>query len=100
MFGNVGSILAFRVGADDAEYLEKIFAPIFSAQDLTNIDNANAYLKPLINGLTVKPFNIKTPRYKTGDINISQSIKQLSRLKYARPREEVEKEIHERYEAL
>ena len=100
VFGNVGSILAFRVGADDAEYLEKIFAPVFSAHDLTNIDNANAYFKPLIHGLTVKPFNIKTFPRETGDPLWAESIKQISRLKYARPREEVEKEIHERYSAL
>lgn len=100
VFGNVGSILAYRVGADDAEYLEKIFSPVFSAQDLANIDNFNAYLKPLINGLTVKPFNIKAFPRETGDTAWAESIKQLSRLKYARPREEVEKEIHDRYSAL
>ena len=100
VFGNVGSLVAFRVGNDDAEYLEKVFAPVFSAHDLANIDNFNAYLKPLINNTTVKPFNIKTIPRERGDAAWAESIKQISRLKYARPREEVEKEIHDRYSAL
>jgi len=58
VFGNVGSIIALRVGADDAEYLEKQFAPTFSKEDLMNIDNYRAYVKLLINGQTTKPFNM------------------------------------------
>ena len=59
VFGNVGSILAFRVGADDAEYLENQFKPQLSQSDLINIDNLNANVKLLINGKTSKPFNMK-----------------------------------------
>ncbi|MDP3953396.1 MAG: type IV secretion system DNA-binding domain-containing protein [bacterium] len=59
VFGNVGSVIAFRVGADDAEYLEKQFLPVFTKEDLMNIDNFNAYVKLLINGQTSKPFNMK-----------------------------------------
>jgi len=59
VFGNVGSILAFRVGADDAEFLENQFAPVFTKEDLMNIDNFNAYAKLLINGQTAKPFNMR-----------------------------------------
>lgn len=59
VFGNIGSVIAFRVGADDAEYLEKQFLPVFTKEDLMNIDNFNAYVKLLINGQTTKPFNIR-----------------------------------------
>lgn len=62
VFGNVGSIVAFRVGADDAEYLEEQFLPVFNKEDLMNIDNFNAYVKLLLNGQTTKPFNIKLTR--------------------------------------
>lgn len=60
VFGNVGSMLAFRVGADDAEFLKKQFEPIFTENDLINIDNFNAHVKLLIDGQTTDPFNIKT----------------------------------------
>lgn len=100
VFGNVGNILAFRTGSEDAEFLEKQFAPTFSMQDIANLDNANAYLKPLIGGLTVKPFNIKTYAREKGDPAWADSIKQLSRLKYGKPREEIEAAINSRYEGL
>ncbi len=100
VFGNVGSLLAFRVGADDAEYLEKQFAPVFSASDLTNIDNAEAYIKPLINGQTMKSFNIKTIPRQAGSKEWAEDIKKLSQLKYGTSREEVEAEIKKRYTAL
>ncbi|MDP1629358.1 MAG: TraM recognition domain-containing protein, partial [bacterium] len=60
VFGNVGSMAVFRVGADDAEFLAKQFQPIFSVSDLINIDNYNAYVKLLIGGQTSSPFNIQT----------------------------------------
>ena len=100
IFGNVGSISSFRIGSDDAEYMEKQFAPVFTAQDLLNIDNLNAYLKLLVDGQTSKPFNIKTPLYQAGENQMAQYIKELSRAKYSRPREEVEEEIRKRHRAL
>src|SRR3989344_713208 len=69
VFGNVGSICAFRIGSDDGEYMEKQFAPTFTAPDLLNIDNRNAYLKLLVDGQTTKPFNIKTIAPEAGDKN-------------------------------
>ncbi len=102
VFGNVGSMLAFRIGADDAEVIEKQFAPTFSAHDLANIDNLNAYFKPLINGITTNPFNIKSYPFPPdkGSPEVAEAIKELSRLKYGRPRAEVEAEIMARYEGL
>jgi len=96
VFGNVGSIIAFRVGAQDAEFLKKQFEPTFNEQDLMNIDNFNAYVKLLIHGTTSKPFNIKTFGQEIGDPEMEKNLKQLSSLKYGRPREEIEEEIYRR----
>ncbi len=96
VFGNVGSIVSFRVGAADAEFLVKQFEPVFKDQDLINIDNFNAYVKFLVQGETAKPFNIKTLLSERGDPDQAAKLKELSRVKYGRPREEVEMEIYKR----
>jgi len=99
VFGNVGSIVSFRIGPDDAEFMKNKFEPIFIPQDLINIDNLNAYVSLLINGQTTRPFNIKLETDKVfgaGSLEITNSIKEISRLKYSQPRDEVEKEIQER----
>lgn len=57
IFGNIGSLISFRVGAVDAEYLEKEFAPIFTAEHLVNLDFAQTYLKLMIDGVGSKPFS-------------------------------------------
>ncbi|TSD02581.1 MAG: hypothetical protein Athens071426_455, partial [Parcubacteria group bacterium Athens0714_26] len=72
VFGNVGSIIAFRVGSDDAELLEKQFMPIFSKEDLINMDNFNAAVKLLIEGQASKPFNIKTLMSPRGNTESQQ----------------------------
>ncbi len=97
VFGNVGSIAAFRVGAEDAEYLEKQFAPVFTAKDIMSIDNRNAYLKILANGRPVKPFNIETMAPPQGNRAVVESIKELSYLKYGKERAIVESEILQKY---
>ncbi|MFA6601490.1 MAG: DUF87 domain-containing protein [Candidatus Paceibacterota bacterium] len=97
VFGNVGSIAAFRVGAEDAEYLEKQFAPVFTAKDLMSVDNRNAYLKMLAYGRPVKPFNIETLPPPLGDKSIVQPIKELSYLRYGKERSLVEEEIMQKY---
>lgn len=96
VFGNVGSKIVFRIGAPDAEFLLKEFEPVFSQNDLTNIENFNAYAKILINGQPVKPFNLKTHAKPKGDQELVAHAKELSRLKYGRPRQEVEEEIFRR----
>ena len=100
VFGNVGSIAAFRVGSADAEYLEKQFAPVFTASDLINIDNRNAYARILVNGRPVKAFNIETlppPKGIPGNID---KLKELSYLKYGRERASVEADIMEKYQSI
>jgi hypothetical protein len=93
VFGNVGSLCAFRVGASDAEFLEKQFAPTFKAADLMNIDNRNAYLKLLIDGRPSAPFNIETLPFASGSGENIAQIQDLSALKYGRPRADIEAEI-------
>lgn len=97
VFGNVGSICSFRVGADDAAVLEKQFEPTFAANDLMNIDNRNAYLKPLVGGRPVKPFNITVLPPQKGDPARIEELKNMSYEKFGRDRAEIEKIILEKY---
>src|SRR6201999_92214 len=60
VFGNVGTMIVFRVGAFDAEVLEKEFAPEFTAEDLVNLGFAQIYLKLMIDGVSSKPFSATT----------------------------------------
>jgi len=104
VFGNVGSIVSFRVGPDDAEFLKNKFEPVFSPQDLINIDNLNACVSLLINGQTTRPFNIKLNTENVFSISAGSHeadlVRQISRLKYGRPRAEVEQEIQDRVSAV
>ncbi len=97
VFGNVGSLAVFRVGAEDAEFLESKFKPVFTAKDIMKIDNRNAYVSMLINGQPTKPFNIATFAPPKGNMEMVQALKELSYLKYGRDREEVENEIMDKY---
>ncbi|MDB5204256.1 MAG: hypothetical protein JWP09_284 [Candidatus Taylorbacteria bacterium] len=97
VFGNVGSIAAFRVGADDAEYLEKQFSPVFNAKDLLNLDNRNAYMKMLSDGRPVRPFSIATMPPLKGDEGIVAKLKELSYLTYGRERGLIEAEIANKF---
>jgi GTPase SAR1 family protein len=98
VFGNVGSIASFRVSSEDAEYLEKQFAPVFSVRDLMNIDNLNCYIKMLSAGRPVKPFSLFIPFPPRGDSSYIDKVKELSYLKYGKNRELVEMEIMKKYE--
>lgn len=96
VFGNVGSVVAFRVGAQDSEFLVKQFSPVFTEEDLVNIDNFNAYVKLLANGETTRPFNIRTLKSEAGERTLISELRELSRNKYGRKREEVEEDIYKR----
>ncbi len=96
VFGNVGTMVVFRTGAEDSEVLGKEFSPTFNQFDLVNIDRYNAYVKLMVNGTASKPFNMATmPPRKEGTEEIANAIRQLSRLKYGRARAEVEAELLE-----
>ena len=99
VFGNVGSIASFRVGADDGEYLEKQFDPVFTANDLLNLDNRNAYVKMLANGKPVRPFSMETMPPLKGDMGIVEKLKELSYLTYGKDKSIVEEEIMMKYRA-
>ena len=96
VFGNVGSIIAYRVGPEDAEFLQKQFEPVFTAQDLINVDNYNYFGKLLLNGKSTAPFNLSAPFPTEGSTDIVEPIKELSRLKYGRDRDVIEQEVTER----
>lgn len=97
VFGNVGSMGVFRVGAEDGEFLAKQFEPVFEESDLLNIDNYNAYLKLLIDGQSSRPFNIATSPFQKGNIDFGREAALLSLTKYGRLRTQVEEEIKKKY---
>ncbi len=93
VIGNVGTISSFRIGATDAEFLEKQFEPEFSKYDLINLDNFQYIIKMMIENKVSSPFKVKTIMPKQGNLEIVNSIKKISKLKYSRPRILVEREI-------
>lgn len=97
VFGNVGSLICFRVGPEDAEFMAKQYEPVFSVSDLINIENRYAFIRLMINGTPSRPFTLKG-KPPLGEINTERgaALKQLSKLKYGRDREMAEKEILER----
>jgi hypothetical protein len=97
VFGNVGSMAVFRVGAEDAKVIESQFVPVFGQNDIMNIDNYNCYLRLLANGKPTKPFNIRTLPAPEGNPKQVEYLKQLSYFKYGKSRDEVEQNILERY---
>ena len=96
IFGNVGTMIVFRVGADDAEFLEKEFEPEFTPQDIVNLPNFKIYLKLMIDGVSSRPFSAKTlpPLIKSGNKKVEEEVIKSSRDLYCRPREVVEREIN------
>ncbi|MCS7200957.1 MAG: type IV secretion system DNA-binding domain-containing protein [Patescibacteria group bacterium] len=97
VFGNVGSMIVFRIGVEDAEIFERQFSPVFNKYDLLNIPNYNAYIKLLINGRISEAFNIRTLPPSPVNKQLINQMMELSMLKYGRDREEIEKEIKEKY---
>jgi hypothetical protein len=97
VFGNVGSMAVFRVGPEDASFLEKQFAPVFTANDIMNIENHNAYLRLLSNGIPTPPFSLRTMKPEETDRTYAAQVQEFSVLQYGSPREEVEAQIRARY---
>lgn len=96
VFGNIGSMVIYRVGPEDSEFLEKQVEPVFTRSDLVNVDNHKGFAKILINGVLTKPFNIQGYPPTVGSPEIASAIKELSRLKYGRDAAIVNAEIMER----
>jgi energy-coupling factor transporter ATP-binding protein EcfA2 len=94
VFGNVGTMITFRVGAFDAEILEKEFAPQFTAEDLVNLGFAQIYLKLMIDGVSSMPFSASTmPPIKEPEISMKQQVIQMSQKQFAMDRTVVEQEV-------
>ncbi len=99
IFGNVGTLIAFRVGVTDANYLQHEFQPTFTDADLINIEKYNVYMKTIVNNEPLPPFSVnleidvdqiqRNPR-------VAEIITELSSLRYGRPLSEVEQEIQQR----
>jgi hypothetical protein len=94
IFGNVGTLICFRVGADDAEFLEKEFDPTYLLNDLVNLTKFNIYLKLMINGVSSTPFSATTlPPISEATANVDKVIK-VSRERYSTERLIVEEKIN------
>ncbi len=96
VFGNVGTMLSFKVGADDAEYLAKEYAPDLSQQDIIGIANYKAYIKLNINNTTSRPFSLETIWDPISHPKLAEILKKYSRMKYARKKMFVDQEIEAR----
>ena len=94
VFGNVGTMISFRVGSEDAEFLVKEFGPVFNEYDLVNVGRG-AFVKLLVDGQGVRPFSLQTiwPLMGKARDGMSENIRQLSRFKYGRDRDVIMKEI-------
>ncbi len=96
VFGNVGTMMLFRIGAADAEYLENEFEPEFVIQDMVNLSNYSIYLKLMVDGITCRPFSAKTlpPFNVESSEDIKEEIIETSRKLYSRPSDVVESAIN------
>ncbi|KKR51090.1 MAG: hypothetical protein UT84_C0003G0085 [Candidatus Curtissbacteria bacterium GW2011_GWA1_40_16] len=96
IFGNVGTIVSFRIGVTDANYLQHEFTPVFNETDLINVERFHAYAKTIVRNEPVPPFSLDTTRDLSKvekDPRIAEMIKQLSRLRYGRDVNVVDAEI-------
>lgn len=98
VFGNVGTLVSFKIGSEDAEFLVKEFAPVFNEYDLINIDKGTAYIKLLVDNSATRPFSMKTiwPLVGVKQEGLAEKIRSLSRLKYGQNAKLVEAEISRR----
>jgi energy-coupling factor transporter ATP-binding protein EcfA2 len=96
VFGNVGTMIVFRVGATDAEYLEKEFMPTFTAEDIVNLGRYQLYLKLMIDGVSSSPFSATNlPPIKPPEVNHTKEVIETSRQQFAHTRADVEKMIED-----
>ncbi len=101
VFGNVGTLISFRVGVTDASYIQREFQPVFSEADLINVERYHAYMKTIVHNEPIPPFSVdltkdmKLQKQKANH-KVAEAMTQLSRLKFGRPKELVEAEITQR----
>ncbi len=98
VFGNVGTILSYRIGVEDAEFMQKQFAPVFSEYDLVNLRRFTAIVRLLANGTPERAFSLhSSPAPQMGNPDIAIRVRKQSRSTYGRPFTAVEKNILERF---
>ncbi len=98
IFGNVGSIMSYKIGPEDGEFMSKYYAPTFSDQDLVNMDKFKWVLKVSVDNQPTTPFSFipTNPYLESGDPKVAKALVELSRLKYGRDEAFVSKEIEYR----
>lgn len=101
VFGNMGTIVSFRVGQNDVEALSRYFRPIFEADDILRVPNYNAIVRTLINGVPTQPFSMAAlPPLGNPNPELGEALKQLSAAKFGRPRSLVDQEITQRMKTI
>lgn len=101
VFGNVGTVISSRTGANDADFLVKYFSPVFDAEDMTKMPNQNWVVQTLLNGVPTQPFSMESARIEAkSNPQLMQALKRLSAAKYGRPKAVVEKEIFDRLKTI
>lgn len=101
VFGNVGTMMSFRTGPEDADFLVKQFAPVFEQQDLVNLPNFYAVTKLMVGGLPSQPFSmLSLPPVGTGSSEMQEAVKQLSSAKFGRQKDQVGRDILTRMGSL
>ena len=102
VFGNVGTMISFKIGSEDAEFLVKEFAPVFNEYDLINVDKGMACLKLLVDNSAARPFSLRTiwPLLGIKRPGVAAKVRSLSRLKYGQNSLLVEAEIKRRTSIL
>ena len=93
VFGNVGSIITFRVGSPDAMFMETEFMPRFTPEDIINLPKYNVYIKLLIDGVTSQPFSAITLPPIAQVTHSQEKVIKVSRERYARHRSEIEQNV-------
>jgi hypothetical protein len=97
VFGNMGTIVSFRIGQNDVESLSKYFQPTFDGDDILRVPNYNTIIRTLVNGVPTQPFSMATlPPLGNPNDHLASALKQLSAVKYGRPKKEVEEDIFAR----
>jgi hypothetical protein len=93
--------MSFRVGVNDANYLQHEYQPTFSEADLTNVERFNVYIKTIVHNETVPPFSMDLTKdmgqlKEMRSAKMAEMVKQLSRLKYGRDKNVIEAEMAQR----
>lgn len=97
VFGNMGTIVSYRIGQNDVDAMSRYFQPLFDGDDLLRVPNYNAVVRTLISGVPTQPFSMAgLPPLGTPNANLGAALRQLSSAKYGRPKAQVDHEISTR----